>query len=93
MSPFLATVHRAGTCSSNLIYSEDDCIDMTDPSSLRDATQIVLERGTLDGMRDELRSEFTVSLHETGPAVRIIGSPVEIKAVTRFLARSGVTMR
>jgi hypothetical protein len=65
---------------------------MTDPVTLRDSTQIVLARGALDGTREAIEDEFVVSVHEAGPSVRIIGSPVEIKAVTRFLARCGVPL-
>ncbi|MEF8791903.1 MAG: hypothetical protein V5A61_17370 [Haloarculaceae archaeon] len=65
---------------------------MTDPSSLRDSTQIVLDHGVLDGVREEIEAEFTVTVHEAERTVRIIGSPVEIKAVTRFLARNGVSL-
>jgi rRNA processing protein Krr1/Pno1 len=65
---------------------------MTDPVTLRDSTQIVLARGALDGTREAIEAEFTVSVHGTGTSVRIIGSPVEIKAVTRFLARCGVPL-
>ena len=65
---------------------------MADAASLRDSTQIVLSHGVLDGVRDELEAEFTVSVHETERAARIIGSPVEIKAVTRFLARCGISL-
>ena len=66
---------------------------MTDPASLRDSTQVVLSHGVLDGLREELEAEFTVTIYEEGPTVRIIGSPVEIKAVTQFLAMRGVSLR
>lgn len=65
---------------------------MPSPAGLRDSTQIVLAHGVLDGMRGELEAEFSVTLHETERTVRIIGSPVEIAAVTRFLARRGVSL-
>ncbi len=65
---------------------------MTDPVTLRDSTQIVLARGALDGTRESIESEFAVSVHEAGASVRIIGSPVEIKTVTRFLARCGFSL-
>ncbi|QZP36777.1 hypothetical protein [Halobaculum magnesiiphilum] len=65
---------------------------MPDPSRLRDSTQIVLPKRELDGIRSTLESEFTVSVFTTGEQCRIIGSPVEIKAVSEFLARHGVTI-
>ncbi|MGM0606377.1 MAG: hypothetical protein ACQETB_12000 [Halobacteriota archaeon] len=67
---------------------------MPDPSRLRDSTQIVLPRDALDGMRDRLESEFTVTIFEADCGIcRIIGSPVEIKAVSDFLSRHGITLR
>lgn len=65
---------------------------MPDPSRLRDSTQIVLPCEALDGHRDALDAEFTVTVfrHDGGPC-RIIGSPVEIDAVELYLARNGVT--
>jgi hypothetical protein len=65
---------------------------MTDAARLRDSTQVVLPHGALDGLREELEAEFTVTVHEAGATVRIIGSPVEIKAVSRFLAVHGVSL-
>jgi hypothetical protein len=65
---------------------------MVDPSSLRDSTQIVLPWEALDGLRCELESEFTVTVHDEGHAARIIGSPVVIKEVNEFLVRNGVSL-
>jgi len=65
---------------------------MPDPSSLRDSTQIVLPKRELDGIRSTIESEFTVSVFTTDDQYRIIGSPVEIKAVSKFLARHGVSI-
>jgi hypothetical protein len=66
---------------------------MSDPSTLRDSTEIVLPCPTLEGLRDELEAEFTVSVFSrAGRNCRIIGSPVEIKAVNDYLARHGVTL-
>ncbi|MFC6787098.1 hypothetical protein ACFQFH_14790 [Halobaculum halobium] len=65
---------------------------MPDPSTLRDSTQIVLPRRELDGIRSSLESEFTVSVFTNGEECRIIGSPVEIKAVSDFLARQGISI-
>jgi len=63
---------------------------MPDPSTLRDSTQIVLPCEALDGLRDDLDEEFTVTITRTDDRCRIIGSPVEIKAVNDFLIRHGV---
>ncbi|UIP00261.1 hypothetical protein Hbl1158_02520 [Halobaculum sp. CBA1158] len=65
---------------------------MSDPSSFRDSTQIVLQSGELDGIRSTVESEFTVSVVDTEDGCRIIGSPVEIKRLSAFLARHGVNM-
>ncbi|WP_435126795.1 VNG_1110C family protein [Halobaculum sp. D14] len=66
---------------------------MPDPSRLRDSTQIVLPCDALDGVRTDLEAEFTVTVFSVDDAeCRIIGSPVEIKAVSEFLARHGVTL-
>lgn len=66
---------------------------MPDPAHLRDSTQIVLPATSLEGIREELEAEFTVSVFAQGEAqCRIIGSPVEIKAVNDYLTRHGVTL-
>ena len=66
---------------------------MPDPSRLRDSTQIVLPTADLDGLREDLEAEFTVTLHPVdGDHVRIIGSPVVIKDVSEFLTRHGVSL-
>jgi hypothetical protein len=61
-------------------------------SRFRDSTQILLPAGALDGIREELEQRFTVSVHHEGDQVRILGSPVEIKDASDFLARNGVTL-
>jgi hypothetical protein len=64
---------------------------MPDPSRLRDSTQIVLPSRTIDGLREDLEREFTLTIiDEPDDQLRIIGSPAEIKKVGRFLARHGV---
>jgi hypothetical protein len=65
---------------------------MSDPSTFRDSTQIVLPEATLEGLDADLEEEFVVSVFEPEDAdvVRIIGSPVVIKEVSDFLARQGV---
>jgi hypothetical protein len=65
---------------------------MTDAARLRDSTQIVLSAETLDGLRADLKREFTLSFVDADADghVRIIGSPVEIKDASDWLARHGV---
>ena len=66
---------------------------MPDPASLRDSTQIVLPHGALQGIRDDLESEFVLTLYaEDDESIRIIGSPVEIKGASNFLSRHGVSI-
>ncbi|ELZ91656.1 hypothetical protein C440_15119 [Haloferax mucosum ATCC BAA-1512] len=67
---------------------------MSDPRTLRDSTQIVLPCAVLDSIRDEIEAEFVVSIHaQTEEMCRIIGSPVEIRAVSDFLTRQGISLR
>ena len=65
---------------------------MTEVTRLRDSTQILLQRGTLDGLREDLEARFDVTVFREDGWVRIIGSPVEIKDASEFLARNGVTV-
>ncbi|MFB6270933.1 MAG: hypothetical protein ABEH83_13385 [Halobacterium sp.] len=65
---------------------------MPDPSKLRDSTQIVLPSASLEGLREDVESEFVVSVLEEDGVVRIIGSPVVIKDVSEYLARQGVNL-
>ena len=64
---------------------------MSDPARLRDSTQIVLPCAVLDGFRDDLTDEFTVTIveHEDGRC-RIVASPVVIQSVGEFLTKHGV---
>lgn len=64
---------------------------MADIERFRDSTQILLPAGALDGIREELETRFTVMVRREDGQVRIIGSPVEIKAAGDFLAMNGVT--
>ncbi|MFA9416736.1 hypothetical protein [Natrinema sp. HArc-T2] len=67
---------------------------MPDASQLRDSTQIVLPREALDGLEAQLDDVCTVSVFAEGDDYcRIIGSPVEIKRASEFLARHGVNVR
>ncbi|GGN22578.1 VNG_1110C family protein [Halarchaeum nitratireducens] len=65
---------------------------MGDPSRYRDSTQIVLPAGALDGLDAPLDERFTVTLFERDGVVRIIGSPVEIRAASDYLARQGISL-
>ncbi|QLG60535.1 VNG_1110C family protein [Halorarum salinum] len=66
---------------------------MPDPSRLRDSTQIVLPCDALDPVRADVEADFTVTVFREGDAMcRIIGSPVEIKAVSNYLSRHGVNV-
>ena len=62
------------------------------PHSFRDSTQIVLPAGAIDGLREELEAEFTVTLAEDDGRVRLIGSPVVISDVSGWLIRHGVSV-
>ncbi|AEH38762.1 VNG_1110C family protein [Halopiger xanaduensis] len=68
---------------------------MPDPARLRDSTQIVLRRETLEiaDLESQLEEQFTVTIFDEGEGYcRIIGSPVEIKAASDFLVRQGVSV-
>lgn len=66
---------------------------MPDPSSLRDSTEIIVPCEALSGLREGLQAEYTVTVHTAdGEFCRIIGSPVEIKGASEYLARHGVTL-
>ncbi|SDJ89968.1 hypothetical protein SAMN05216226_11180 [Halovenus aranensis] len=65
---------------------------MSEAARLRDSTQILLPRDALADLRADIEAEFTVTVRCEGGNVRIIGSPVEIKSVSDFLARNGVTV-
>lgn len=64
---------------------------MPSPSTLRDSTQIVLPEETYDGLEIDLEEQFVVTVVRED-ACRIIGSPVEIKAVSECLARHGIAL-
>ncbi|ADQ67877.1 hypothetical protein GL213_11495 [Halogeometricum borinquense] len=65
---------------------------MPDPSNLRDSTQIVVPCASLDDVREQLEQRFTITVFPINGTCKIIGSPVEIKAVNQFLTRHGVTI-
>jgi len=67
---------------------------MPDPATLRDSTQIVLPCDALDGLREAIEAKFTVSVFSRDDVrCLIVGSPVEIKGVSRFLAQHGVSIQ
>ena len=67
---------------------------MPSPGTLRDSTQIVLPWALLEDVQEDIEAEFVVSFHDhTDEMCRIIGSPVEIRAVSDFLARQGISLR
>jgi hypothetical protein len=66
---------------------------MPDPATLRDSTQIVVAEDVLEGVREELERNFTVSIVQADEdTLRIVGSPVEIKGASEFLGRRGVNI-
>ncbi|MEF8786298.1 MAG: hypothetical protein V5A45_10230 [Haloarculaceae archaeon] len=65
---------------------------MTEVARLRDSTQILLPESAIEGLQEEIASRFVVTVHAEQRRVRIIGSPVEIKDVSEFLTRNGVTV-
>ena len=66
---------------------------MPNPSSLRDSTQIELPAHSFEGLRQQVEAEYTVTILQPEPSrYRIIGSPVEIKAVSSFLGRHGISL-
>ncbi len=66
---------------------------MSDPGAFRDSTEIVVPCDALDGHREALTDEFTVSVFAASETCRIVGSPIEIKGATEFLSRRGVPLR
>lgn len=66
--------------------------DVPDPLTLRDSTQIIVPAEAIEQYRDDLESEFTLTIVEEGDSCRIIASPVVIKEVGGFLARRGISV-
>jgi len=65
---------------------------MPDPESLRDSTQIVLPADDLREHRADIEERFVVTIFDKDEVSRIIGSPVEIKAVNDYLSRQGLSL-
>lgn len=65
---------------------------MTEAARLRDSTQILLQREVLDGLQADVDEQFVVTIREEDGQVRIIGSPTEIKNVSNYLARNGISI-
>jgi hypothetical protein len=73
----------------------DGMSDSPSPESLRDSTEIRVPCDALAPIREDVESEFAVSVFDDdGPEsdcrCRIVGSPVAIRAVGTYLARHGV---
>ena len=66
---------------------------MPDAAMLRDSTQILLPEAAVEGLRDELEERFTLTILTEETGVRIVGSPVEIKAASEFLTRNGISVQ
>jgi hypothetical protein len=66
---------------------------MPDAAMLRDSTQILLPEAAIEGLRDELEERFTLTILTEETQVRIVGSPVEIKAASQFLSRNGISVQ
>jgi hypothetical protein len=69
---------------------------MPDPVQLRDSTQIVLARDALDDVDATVDERFVVTITDAGADdeyCRIVGSPVEIKKASAFLARNGIPIQ
>ncbi|WP_123533225.1 VNG_1110C family protein [Halosimplex salinum] len=65
---------------------------MSDPDRLRDSTEILLPASAIDGLKADLEERFTLTIRQEECQVRIIGSPVEIKSASDFLARNGISV-
>lgn len=65
---------------------------MSDPARLRDSTEILLPADAIEGLREDLERRFTLTIRREECRVRIIGSPVEIKSASDFLARNGISV-
>ncbi|OYR58232.1 VNG_1110C family protein [Halorubrum halodurans] len=65
---------------------------MSDASTFRDSTQILVPACALDGLRNGLEERFTLTIVEDGGRCRLIGSPVEIKDASAYLSRNGVSI-
>jgi len=65
---------------------------MSNANRFRDSTQIELPCAALDEHRSPLESAFTVTVVTDETQCRIIGSPMEIKAVSNFLSRRGIAL-
>lgn len=65
---------------------------MTDGSWFLDETQITLPKHELDGHRDDLEEAFLVTVVEEDNVVRIIGSPVVIAEVRKWLVGRGIIL-
>ena len=61
---------------------------------LRDSTQIILPEDALGDLETPLEEEFVVTVFAEGEEYcRVVGSPVEIKQASQYLAKHGVAVR
>jgi hypothetical protein len=65
---------------------------VSNSATLRDSTEIVLPRSSLDAVAVDLEEEFSVTVVDESDTCRVIGSPTEIKAASDFLSRRGLTL-
>jgi hypothetical protein len=65
---------------------------MSTAARFRDSTQIQLPADALETVGADLTEQFTVTVRREDTSVRIIGSPVEIKRASDFLARNGIAV-
>ncbi|QGN07810.1 hypothetical protein Hrd1104_11190 [Halorhabdus sp. CBA1104] len=65
---------------------------MSTAARFRDSTQIQLPADALETVGPALTDRFTVTVRHEDAGVRIIGSPVEIKRASDFLARNGIAV-
>lgn len=66
---------------------------MPDAATLRDSTEILLPHDTIDDVREEIDERFTLTVFREETHVRLVGSPVEIKKASDYLARNGISVR
>lgn len=65
-------------------------LTMSTPATYRDSTQLRLPCETVAEFRESLNEQFVITVVTGDDGCRIIGSPVEIESVNRFLTRRGV---
>jgi len=66
---------------------------MPDAATFRDSTQILVPQERLEGLVEELNDRFVLTIRREETHARLVGSPVEIKAASEYLARNGISVR